>query len=127
MAGAANTGKRRLLVGRSAQAARLGMKLVTVKEVSAYLMVKVSTVYSWVHNGTIPFLKLNGLVRFDLEEIESWVRSSRPAVSLPSIQPRKPALQVDGIIRRAIDGSRGKAYNLSNGKPGLHQGLREED
>ena len=53
------------------------MALVTIKDLSAYLTVKESTLYSWVHNGTIPFHKLNGLIRFDLEEIKSWVEASK--------------------------------------------------
>ena len=47
------------------------MALVTIKDVSAYLTVKESTLYSWVHNGSIPFHRLNGLIRFDMEEIKS--------------------------------------------------------
>ena len=54
------------------------MALVTIKDLSAYLTVKESTLYSWVHNGTIPFHKLNGLIRFDLDEIKSWVEASKP-------------------------------------------------
>ncbi len=105
------------------------MRLVTIKEVAERLMVKPSTLYSWVRRGAIPFHRLNGLVRFDLDEIEAWVRSSKPdsatSPSIESIQPRGPA--IERIIRRAIDGATAKAYNPSNGKPGLHQGLRKED
>ncbi|MDP2735778.1 MAG: helix-turn-helix domain-containing protein, partial [bacterium] len=44
------------------------MNLVTIKELSDFLKVKPSTLYSWVHGGTIPFVKLNGLLRFDMDE-----------------------------------------------------------
>jgi excisionase family DNA binding protein len=100
--------------------------MVTVKEVSALLMVKTSTVYSWVHNGSIPFHKLNGLVRFDMVEIEAWVKSSKPASFSPALIPTPTGPGIDRIIRQAIDGSKGKAYNPSNGKPGQIQGLRKE-
>ncbi|MBI1910860.1 MAG: helix-turn-helix domain-containing protein [Deltaproteobacteria bacterium] len=36
------------------------MKLITIKELSDFLKVKESTLYSWVHYDTIPFYKLNG-------------------------------------------------------------------
>jgi hypothetical protein len=34
---------------------------------------------------------------------------------------------IDDVVRKAIDGVKGNRYNPSNGKPGLHQGLRKED
>ena len=103
------------------------MRLVTIKIASEFLMVKVSTLYSWVHNGTIPFHKLNGLVRFDMDEIEAWVESSRPISVSPALAPiTSTGPGIDRIIRKAIDGSKGKAYNPSNGKPGQMQGLRKE-
>ncbi len=102
------------------------MQLVSVKELSAYLNVKASTLYSWVQKGLIPFHKLNGLVRFDLGEVEAWIKESRPVPSAVSIElPKSPPLDLERIIRRAIDGSKGKAYNPSNGKPGHIQGLRK--
>ncbi len=103
------------------------MRLVTIKQVAQFLMVKQSTLYSWVHHGSIPFHKLNGLIRFDMDEIESWVKTSR------QIQlSRQPALKktanqdIDKIVKNAVDSAKGKEYNPSNGKPGRHQGLREE-
>ncbi len=98
------------------------MRLVTIKMVSELLMVKTSTLYSWVHKGTIPFRKLNGLVRFDLDEIETWIRSTNQKTDVPEIRRKHLAgSQIEGIIRHAIDSSKGKAYNLPNGKPGRHQ------
>jgi excisionase family DNA binding protein len=103
------------------------MNLVTIKNLSEYLQVKPSTLYSWVHNGTIPFHKLNGLVRFDLEEIETWVKSLKYDTRIPDIAPHKTAGQgIDGIIKKAIDSAKGKGYNSSNGKPGQMQGLSKE-
>jgi len=102
------------------------MNLITIKEVSAILHVKASTLYSWVHNGSIPFHKLNGLVRFDLDEIEDWVKSSKPASPSPALVPTSTGPGIDRIIKNAIDSAKGKAYNPSNGKPGQTQGLRKE-
>jgi len=50
------------------------MRLVGVKEISLLLSVKPSTLYQWAELGQIPYVKLNGCVRFDLEDIETWVR-----------------------------------------------------
>ncbi len=103
------------------------MRLVTIKEVAEFLMIKQSTLYSWVHSGSIPFHKLNGLIRFDLDDIERWVKTSRQTQSGPDLSLNRAHKQdIDKIIKKAIEGAKGKEYNPSNGKPGQHQGLRKE-
>ena len=104
------------------------MRLVSIKIVADFLMIKQSTLYSWVHNGSIPCHKLNGLIRFDMVEIEAWVHSSKRQSSGSDIRIKKePMRGIDEVVRKAIDGVKGNRYNPSNGKPGLHQGLRKED
>ncbi len=103
------------------------MKLVSIKTVSEFLMVKVSTLYSWVHQGTIPFHKLNGLIRFDMEEVIDWIKSSRKFKAEPTVIPNKGnVLGIDNIVKQAIDSVKNSRYNSSNGKPGQMQGLRKE-
>jgi excisionase family DNA binding protein len=103
------------------------MQLVTIKIVAELLMVKQSTLYSWVHNGSIPFHKLNGLIRFDMDEIENWVKTSRQAHRATGPAAKRTANQdIDKIVKKAIDSARGREYNSSNGKPGHIQGLRKE-
>ena len=104
------------------------MALVTIKDVSAYLTVKESTLYSWVHSGSIPFHRLNGLIRFDMEEIKAWVKTSRPVStdSIGSLKKKGAAQEIDRIVRKSIDSAKGFGYNQSNGKPGQHDGLRKE-
>ena len=69
------------------------MQLIGVKEVSEILNIKPSTVYQWAELGQIPCIKLNGAVRFDIEDITNWIRScKKAAVSSynPLIQTRSP-------------------------------------
>ena len=64
--------------------------MATVGEVAEFLKVKQATLYSWVNNGTIPAYKLSGLIRFDMDEVEEWIKLSRKEVSrTPNIGPRK--------------------------------------
>ncbi len=95
------------------------MELVTIKDLSQFLKVKESTLYSWVHHGLIPFHKLNGLVRFDMEEIQEWVKKSK-AIShkVSALSRENKNLDIDHIVKKAIDTIKGKEYNPSNGKPG---------
>ncbi len=103
------------------------MRLVSIKVVAEFLMVKQSTLYSWVHNGSIPFHKLNGLIRFDMDEIENWLKTSRQSQDGTSPTVKKgPRQDIDKIVKKAIDDIKGNRYNPSNGKPGHIQGLRKE-
>ena len=103
------------------------MKLVTIKEVSVFLKIKESTIYSWVNNGSLPYYKLNGLLRFDMEEIGEWVKRSRQARHEAKTGLRRISKDqnIDSIINKAIDGITGNRYNQSKGKPGPGQGLRK--
>jgi len=53
------------------------MKLIDVKTISEILGVKPSTLYQWAEIGQIPCIKLNGSLRFDLDDIEAWVASCK--------------------------------------------------
>ncbi len=46
--------------------------MLTVKEVSAWLNIKPSTLYLWVSQNKIPCRRIHGLVRFEPEAIEAW-------------------------------------------------------
>ncbi len=50
---------------------------MTVKDIAELLKAKPKTVYQWAELGQIPCLKLNGSLRFDLEDIEAWIRESK--------------------------------------------------
>lgn len=50
-------------------------KLLKPEEVAELLGVRLSTIYQWTHLGFIPHAKLRRFVRFDLEEIEKWVKA----------------------------------------------------
>ena len=84
------------------------MKISTIKDVSKYLQVKESTLYSWVHSGSIPSFKVNGLVRFDMDEIESWIVKSKiiKKESALTAKKRKGNQNIDVLIKRAIQSER---------------------
>ena len=50
-------------------------KLLTIDQVSALLQVKESTIYSWTHTRKIPFVKVNGALRFKERAISKWIDS----------------------------------------------------
>ena len=88
------------------------MNLITIKELSDFLKVKPSTLYSWVHGGTIPFIKLNGLLRFDMDAITEWVENSKQKPQKADIPLKKTSnLDIDSIVKRAVASARGRSYN----------------
>lgn len=53
------------------------MNLMTIQELSETLSVRPKTLYQWVALKQIPHLKLNSLVRFDREEIKTWLKECK--------------------------------------------------
>ena len=50
-------------------------RLLNVPEVANYLGFSVAAIRKWVRRGTIPFNKVNGGIRFDIERINQWLQS----------------------------------------------------
>ena len=48
--------------------------LLTAKETADYLRVHNKTVYKWKAEGRIPYVETNGLIRFNKNDIEGWVK-----------------------------------------------------
>ena len=53
------------------------MEIVTVKEVAELLKVKEKTIYQWAELGQIPCMKLNGSLRFDIEDVKQWIQGCK--------------------------------------------------
>jgi len=48
-------------------------RLLNIKELSTLIGVSVSTLYTWVSQRRIPYVKCGHSVRFDLEDINKWI------------------------------------------------------
>ena len=55
--------------------------LLTVQEVAEMLKISVSTLYRWVHKREIPFVKLGGKLRFNEDEIKTFILQNSVSVS----------------------------------------------
>ena len=49
------------------------MRLLSIQEAAEYLGLKVATLYAWVSQKKIPFVKCGRLVKFDLMRIDCWI------------------------------------------------------
>jgi len=71
----------------------LADKLLIVAEVADYLRVKPQTVYKFVQQRRIPFIKQGGLLRFRLRDLQAWERAHAVRSTTPlTMQP------VEGIV-----------------------------
>jgi len=50
------------------------MKLLDISQLSETINIKKKTIYDWTHKGLIPYVKLGRLLRFDLNDIERWIK-----------------------------------------------------
>jgi putative molybdopterin biosynthesis protein len=50
--------------------------LLTIKELSEILKINENSIYQMVHKREIPFIKLGGRLRFQLSEIEKYVKQN---------------------------------------------------
>ena len=62
--------------------------LVTIREAARYLSVSVSTLYGWVWQRRIPFVKVGRALRFDLDDLREFVEGNkqRPRKELSSVK-----------------------------------------
>ena len=51
--------------------------LIDIAHVSEHLGVKVNTVYSWVNQRKIPYVKVGRLIKFDLQDINQWIANRK--------------------------------------------------
>ena len=51
-------------------------RLLNVEEVAQMLDMRTSTIYKWVSQRRIPFVKCGRLTKFDLQRIDEWIKKS---------------------------------------------------
>ena len=52
-------------------------KLLNVRDASRFLAVSTSTLYGWVWERRIPYIKVGRALRFDRRDLETFIRSNR--------------------------------------------------
>jgi len=74
-----------------------------IRQLSAYLNIKASTLYAWAAQEKMPCVKVHGLIRFRRDEIEQWLetfRNQRPNTRGKPATNHK-AFDIDRLIARA--------------------------
>ena len=58
----------------------LEKRFIGIKECSEYLGIPKGTLYSWTFSRKIPYIKMGKLVKFDLQELDGWIKKRRVKV-----------------------------------------------
>lgn len=105
---------------------------LTVRELSDYLNLKRSTLYSLAESGQIPHYRIGRLLRFRKEEIDSWLEGQR-VTQIHHINPKVQGFAKDptvdiinSIVEKTIEELVPKRYTSPTGKPERVKGLRKE-
>jgi excisionase family DNA binding protein len=64
--------------------------ILTTKELSEILKIKPKTLYQWAALGQIPCFKLNGAVRFNLDDVLQWVKTCEKGYNASAQTTRGP-------------------------------------
>lgn len=60
-----------------AQKTILERRYYSVRELSLYLGISQAGIRKWIRCRCIPFQKINGTIRFDIEQINEWIQKGR--------------------------------------------------
>jgi len=87
--------------------------LLTIKDLSARLNIKPSTLYLWAAHGKIPCRKIHGLIRFDPDAITAWLQAFEPNRA-PAIPPLLHDSHLD--VDRLIEAAKREVYTPGHGE-----------
>jgi excisionase family DNA binding protein len=105
-----------------------------IQDIANYLGIKTSTLYSMVEEKKVPHYRIGRLIRFKKSEIDEWMGEQKEGVVdvkmeakkvIRSIEKRSD-LDLDRIMKKAIEQSKKKGYNFPQEKPGGIEGLETE-
>jgi excisionase family DNA binding protein len=106
---------------------------LSIQWLSIYLGIKPKSVYAMVEKGQVPHYRVGKLIRFKRSEIDEWMKGNKKDCVAPeraarkALGPlRKPKNDVERVVRKAIDGTKGEGYTKPHGKPDQVKGLGKE-
>ena len=105
-------------------------EFLTVDELSEYLGIKRSNLYSKVERKEIPHYRVGRLILFKKDEIDAFMAGRRVEVMDVKKKAKRvlhgikrPRANVERTVKKAIEGAKNSPYNWCNGN---RNGSREE-
>jgi excisionase family DNA binding protein len=111
----------------------VSQEFFSIQDLSRYLGIKASTLYVMVEERNIPHYRVGKLIRFRRSEIDDWMGGNKKDCVAPEKVAMKALrsaerhkLDIDRVVKKAIDGVNGKGYTTPHGKPDQVKGLGRE-
>ena len=108
-------------------------KFLNIDELSQYLGIKKSNLYAKVERREIPFYKWGRLIMFKKDEVDAFMEKCRVEcfdIKKEAERVMKGAnrtrVDVNKVVKKAIEEACGKRYTSGYGKPDRIKGLRKE-
>ena len=108
-------------------------EILNIDELSEYLRIKKSSLYSKVEKKEIPYYKIGHLVRFKKSDIDAWMEGSK--VETLVLQERAKRIlrgtgnskkDISPLVKETIAEAKAIHYTPTKGKPDRIRGLRKE-
>ncbi len=105
-------------------------EFLAIDELSQYLGIKKSSLYSMVERREIPFYKIGRLVRFKKTDIDAWVAELKFEVVSPQAEARKiigrAAPEMGCIAKKYVAQAKSLGYTPKHGRPDKIKDLGKE-
>jgi excisionase family DNA binding protein len=98
--------------------------MLTIKELSAWLNIKPSTLYLWASQGKIPCHRIHGLIRFEPEAIQAWLKGfvTNPVRPFPL-----PIHDDTRDLNQLIEAAKSEVYPSRHGETRPKSGLIQKE
>lgn len=99
--------------------------LLTVKDLAAELQIKPATLYAWAAQEKIPCLKIHGVIRFEPQKIDQWLKTFGVARVGGKLRPspNRAGEPVEALIARA----KASVYSAPRGNQTNSEPNRKEE
>jgi excisionase family DNA binding protein len=105
-------------------------ELMNIDELSQYLGIKKSSLYSLVEKREIPYYKIGRLVRFKEADIGAWLAGLKFEVISPQAEARKilnkSRPDIGRILKKNVAQAKSLVYTPKYGRPDEVKGLGKE-
>lgn len=107
-------------------------EFLNIDELSEYLSMKRSTLYSMVESGELPHYRIGRLIRFKQDEVVKWMESHRrEGVNLDKKVKgilkgiNRPIADINHLVKKSIEEVKGNRYTPHHGRPDQDKAKKE--
>ena len=97
-------------------------EFLNIKELSDYLNMRKSTLYSMVESKDIPFFRFGRLIRFKKKDIDIWLESHREKTINVDKKAKEifkgiknTKMDINNLVKRTIERVKKRQYNSPSG------------